>query len=318
MRDVRHVSYSSKKLFYEDRDDYVLRYLCINRPPREPANKYMVIGSAFDAYVKSRLADDLFGADSKPEYDFDLLFETQIEEQFRDIAKPAGEYVLAQYIASGFYGNLLEMMQGAQTEPKFEFNACGTIKGVPIFGKPDCFFLNKDNIPVILDWKVRGFYAKKGPSPTKNYRLCLDGDNWLRQSLSHGKAHKGFVETDYLGSGKLFLEESSTVYADQLSMYGWIVGLPVGDESVVCCIDEALGKPTVNGEGYPHLRFAQQRARISAGYQRNLMDSLKIMWDSVKTGHIYFEMGRDYSDRRVETMEMRSRGMVKRLGEKHG
>ena len=57
------------------------------------------------------------------------------------------------------------------------------------------------------------------------------------------------------------MEAGNDEYADQLCLYGWLLGEQIGDEEVVCCIDEIVSK--YMPEGKPLLRVAQHRARVS-------------------------------------------------------
>ena len=54
MRQPEHLSYSSFSLWYKDRDEFFIRYLAETKAPRLPQERYMSIGSAFDAYAKGK------------------------------------------------------------------------------------------------------------------------------------------------------------------------------------------------------------------------------------------------------------------------
>src|SRR5688572_5632699 len=136
---IRSISPSALASYEKDPEGYYLRYMADPRPPREPQAVPASAGSAFDAYVKSALIDRLTG-----EKCFPKLFEDQVEPQNREFAFTAGEYIFENYKACGAYDELLNLLDGAIEEPKFEFSASGVIDGIPLAGKPDCRFVHKN------------------------------------------------------------------------------------------------------------------------------------------------------------------------------
>ncbi len=115
----------------------------------------------------------------------------------------------------------------------------GRSAGAPFSGKPDCRFvldLGQGRIHCIYDWKVHGYCSKYGASPSKGYMTCLDGFKAAKPSRSQGKEHAMFLAMDFRGltinSG--YMEFCNDEYADQLCLYGWLLGEKVGDENVVC------------------------------------------------------------------------------------
>src|SRR4051812_6811821 len=96
MREVKYLSYSGMSLYYKDPEAFYVRYLSENRPPREPQNAPMAVGSAFDAYVKSYLYARLVGK-GDPKHEFEFMFESQVEKQCRDVARVDGKAVFEFY-----------------------------------------------------------------------------------------------------------------------------------------------------------------------------------------------------------------------------
>ncbi len=209
------------------------------------------------------------------------------------------------------------MLLASREEPRFEFTVKGIIGDrVPFLGKPDCRFVHQCGVHVILDWKVKGYCSKYGASPSKNYMLCRDGYDAVKlgvgatkknpegkQSASHGKAHKNFEPYDHHGmtihAGSM--EYSNPEYADQLSIYGWLLGEKPGDENVVVCIDEIVSK--YMGEGAkPLLRVAQHRARVQRDHQMQLLDRATACWDAITSGHIFTDLSREDCDSRCEVL----------------
>lgn len=284
MRKPKRTSPSSIAKFEKDREDFYLTYLSEKRPPRQAQSQPASVGSAFDAYVKAQLISNVTG-----EQTFDELFETQVEPQNRDFAKVAGAHVMSNYVKSGAYVDLVNMLESAVEEPQFEFSADTTVEGVPIGGYPDCRFVHRDGAHVVLDWKVNGYCGKGNTSPSKGYALCRDGYDWPKPSRSHMKCHDLYEPREFLGIevNKLFMEDVSIDWADQLSMYGWMMGEPVGAENLVVCIDQIVAK---NNGSRPLLRIANHRAQVSKEYQLRLVHRLKTMWKAIEDEHIFTDL----------------------------
>ncbi len=66
-----------------------------------------------------------------------------------------------------------------------------------------------------------------------------------------------------------YMEFCNDEYADQLCLYGWLLGEKIGDENTVLGIEELCAK--FMGEGNPPtLRYARHRGRVKADYQQKL------------------------------------------------
>jgi hypothetical protein len=307
MRKLPYLSPSQLGLFESNREEYYLKHLAEVRAPKIPQATYMAIGSSFDAYVKSALHASLFGAGVDPRFEFQSLFESQVEEQNRDWALQHGSYVFDSYKISGAYDELLKLLEQSKCAPQFEFTIEGSIENVPMLGKPDLRFIHQDGAHIILDWKCNGYCSKSPTSPCKNYRLVRDGWTIDVASASRGcnQPHKGYAPMQWknveIHSG--WLEEASLDWADQLSMYSWMLGEPVGDENVIVCIDQIVAKPT---DCRPLLRIANHRARISSAYQKTVMERLKVCWTAIETGYIFTDLTREENDERCELLNQQA------------
>ena len=309
MRKPTYLSPSSLALWECNREAFYLKYLVDERPPRTPQTDYMSIGSAFDAYVKAALHTALFGEGVDPRFEFDAIFTEQVEEQNRDWALDAGKYAFDAYCVTGSYDELLENLLGSQTDPEFEFRVDGTVMGVPLMGKPDLRYIDCSGANVILDWKISGFCSKYGASPYKGYRLVRDG--WTQEtakpSRGAGNAHKLYKPITHRGMeiGSHYLEETCADWADQLSIYGWMLGESVGDENVTVCIDQLACKSRL--PEYPLVRVANHCCRISVVWQQSLVQRLTSCWEAVTTGYIFNDiMSREERDERCEILNMRA------------
>jgi hypothetical protein len=103
-----------------------------------------------------------------------------------------------------------------------------------------------------------------------------------------------------------YLETCSDEYADQLCLYGWLLGERPGDENVVCMIEEIVSKYT--GEK-PLLRVANHRGRVKADYQATLKERVARCWQAITSGHVFADMTREESDARCQVLEETAVGL---------
>jgi hypothetical protein len=315
MRTPKALSYSSLKLYETDQDEFYVRYLADHSAPRLPQTPPMAVGSAFDARVKAALHAALFGAGADPQFKFATIFEAQVEPQCRDFALTAGTVVFDAYKLCGAYDALLQQLQQSVEPPRFEFKVDGTVNNVPFTGKPDVRFildLGKGRIHCIYDWKVRGFCSKSATSPSKGYSTCLDGFTSGKPSRSQGKEHALYKAMDFRGltinSG--YMEYCNDEYADQLTLYGWLLSEKIGDENVVCGIEELCAKPPANVGDMPTLRYARHRGRVKAEYQQKLAERVTACWQAITSGHIFPGLSREESDAHCKVLDDMVVGMV--------
>jgi hypothetical protein len=311
-------------MFEKDPSEFYLKYLADNRPGRLPQTGPMCVGSSFDAYVKAALHEALFGKGADPEYELDKLFTDQVDEPNRDFAFPAGAFCFERYKESGAYDELLALLQQSIEPPRFECKLTGDVGGAPFLGKPDCRFvldLGKGRISVVFDWKVLSFCSKYAASPSKGYALCRDGfpmqpnkSGVLKTSQSHGKSHKMYMEWDFRGMkiNRDYMENCQEKYADQCTLYGWLLGEPVGSEETLVFIDELVCKPTGIAEDgeYPLIRVANHRSRVKAEYQHKLVERVERCWGAVQTGHIFLDMTKEESDLQIATLDDMAIGLA--------
>lgn len=298
MRIPGYISPSALSRFEKDPERYYLESQADAKVARVPQAEPAGVGSAFDAEVKADLEHRFFGKNRSEVRD--TLFEKQVEPQNRDFCDAAGKYIFEQYQYCGAYQSLLDLMDGC-SEPQFEFDSSVTVEDVPFLGKPDCKFIHRCGLHVILDWKVNGFCSRYAQSPAKGYMICRDCEGWTgKRDRYHNVSHKLFepkTVKDVVMNG-YGLENVSIDWADQLSIYGWAMGESVGDQFVTC-IDQIVSKPS---EGRPLLRVATHRCTISAEYQRSLLERAKTMWEGVNTGEYLDEMVRQGLETQATTM----------------
>jgi hypothetical protein len=295
-------------------EDYYLYYLADHQPPREPQTQAMAIGSAFDAYVKSYLHDKLFGQGHRDSNRFGLkaLFEAMVEPQHRNWAWINGAYVFGMYQQSGALLDLLSDLQGAQTDPRFEFEVTGTIdgyregtsrsfltKGLILLGKPDCAYINKSGRHVVLDWKVNGYCSKWPVSPMQGYIRVRGADG---RSTGHHQKCSPF-ELDGITvniAGKL--EDFNKDWARQLSIYAWLLGELIGSDFIIA-VDQIVCRP--EGDAVPSIRIAEHRMQIGKDFQWKVFDRAVEIWEIVTSSprHIFRNLTLEESKGRCQLLE---------------
>lgn len=254
----------------------------------------MAVGSAFDAYVKAFLAKALFGSG----IDFNSLFEQQVEEHNRDFAQKAGAKVFLAYKESGSLVDLLRILETAREPPRMEFTQQERILAdgdhtnpVVILGKPDLYFITKEGLPVVLDWKVNGFCSDTGASPAQGY-IVIKG-----QCRNHGSAHHSaciWHEKDLLINADPNLEKYKPDWATQIAVYSWLCGAKVG-EQVIAAVDQIVCKP----DG---ISVAQHRCEITEGFQRKVHAEFQECWDIVHSDHIFRDVSYELSKARCQML----------------
>lgn len=314
MRKLQYLSPTSISMFYANRAEFYLNYLCENRPGRLPQTQPMSIGSSFDAHIKSHLYEALFGKNNDPKYELTALFEAQVEPQNRDWAWPNGKHAFEVYKASGAIQDLMLDLQSSLIKPRFEIDVKGVVAGyregvtrsmptelgdsIPLLGKPDVFYINKSGAHVILDWKVNGYCSKWGNSPIKGYaRLRENGQNKGHHREAMLMMHNG-VLINYAH----FLETVEESWARQLAIYAWLLGEEIGGD-FIAAIDQLSCKPNQFGSPHPDIRIAEHRARISSDYQWKVFAQAQEVWEVVNSNYIFRDLSPEESELKCKSLD---------------
>tara|TARA_R110000765_G_scaffold8465_6_gene27311 strand:- start:1664 stop:2533 length:870 start_codon:yes stop_codon:yes gene_type:complete len=262
---IKYLSPSGLKLFEKDREEFYLNYVV--RLEREPQTIPMAIGSAFDAYIKCKIAED-FDLEFDP---FEKVFEDQVESHLRDTALSDGLIAYNGYIQSRAYDRLKILIAKAdKVEMEVAIQAPVTHEGttVTLMGKPD-LLLYFDDFHYIHDWKVNGFYSKSKTSPKTCFVHCED--SWVgTQSKTHGTMHKRCVLVPHplIPYDIHCMSDINTDWSIQLSIYSWIMGCGIGSKFLIG-IDQLAGNPA---------RVATFRNMANAFYQKQLWESIVTCW----------------------------------------
>jgi hypothetical protein len=265
----------------------------------------MSIGSAFDAHAKAYISERLFGKGAKPEFDFETIFEAQVESHNRDWARKHGEHAFKSYQKSGALSNLMIELGKSQIDPKMEFSAEGIVQGVPLLGKPDLYFVSETGAHIIVDWKVNGYCAKRGKSPAKGYVWCRDG--WdaaqYKHSRSHDKRHKDchpmLIGGLMINIGT-FMEDVDASWARQLCIYAWLLGEEIGSNFIIV-IDQLACQPGT--DDFAKIRVASHRLRASRDFQLGVIKNANEIWTALHSGHIFDEMTREENDKQCRKLD---------------
>lgn len=292
MRTPEYLSPTSIALWQYDQEEFYSRYLSDNKKVRELQTQPMSIGSAFDAFAKSYLYERLVG-DGNSKYEKEAIFEEQVASHNRDWAWENGEFVFNEYKKAGCLADLMLEMSKAIDKPRFEFTINDTVTTnigeIPLLGKPDIFFINNESARVILDWKVNGYCRASNTSPMKGYIKLRPGDK------VHRDCHLMMIN-GILINVAMHLEDGNKSWADQLSIYSWLLGEDFGSEQMIVGIDQIVG----NRE---KLRFATHRLRISPDYQFELLALIEQIWETIQSGWIFRNMTEEDSAARCKLLD---------------
>lgn len=298
----KYISPSSLAKWESNRTEFYQYYLCEHRNPRALQEVYMAVGSGLDAFTKSAIHTAIYGVNATKgsQFDFEKLFETQVEAHCRDEVMLRAQHLFDQYVKSGAYGALLADIVASPYAPQMEFTTAAEIQGVPISGKPDLRYITREHVHVLSDWKVNGSTSASGASPEQGYKIarnCYD-------PKKNGEVHKKYEALQFrdVEINARYLNEFCDYWADQLAMYAWTMGEPVGSEEFVIRMEQVACRP-VKGEPLPRAKFATHMSRIEKRYQEKLMMRIHDCWNTIKSGHIFTDMSREESDARCEMLD---------------
>jgi hypothetical protein len=307
MRKPEYLSPTQLALYAEDPSSYYLRYMSDNRPEREPQTKPMSVGSAFDAMVKSYLTDKLFGKDADPRFKLETIFNEQVEPHNREEAKVAGEHCFQEYKRLGALDSLVLSLGKSAGKPRFEMDVKATIMdrrsvigGVPLNGKPDCYYTNEQGAHVILDWKVSGYYSKSGASPMQGYVWLREDGKFPTTYGDKVEFHKGIG----INVSKKF-EELNLDWARQLCIYSWLCGEEVGSE-FVAQVHQLVCRP---GDKRPRIRIAEHSLIISKEFQVRIFREAEELWALINTDHFFRHLPKEESIAKCQLLDERSKAM---------
>jgi hypothetical protein len=310
MRTIEYLSPSSISTFKYDPKEFYLRYLASTRSERDPQTRPMAIGSAFDAFVKSYLHENLIGT-TDPRFDRQTIFETQVGREHWEWAYKNAEYVFEEYKQSGALADLVLLLRESPTDPRFEFELRGTKHGmregiegqfgqVVLLGRPDVDFITRDGVHVILDFKVTGYCGYSKTSPKPGYiRMRSAG----RTNYGKHMRCRPFVWHGLEINAAQYLEEVDEGWARQLAIYAWLCGEPIGSEFVTIIHQLTC---SYNPNGLPTVRVAEHHNKISPEFQQKTFNEALDLWDRCHSDHFFRDLTKEQSDDLCRLLEGRA------------
>jgi hypothetical protein len=308
MKKPKYLSPTSIALFYRSPEEYYLKYLADQSPPRMPQTEAMAVGSSFDAHVKSYIYEKFYGK-KDPAFELQTIFEQQVEPQNREVALAAGAYCFNCYKEYGSLSDLMLELNSASEAPRMEFTVEGrvtheaNVNGIPLSGKPDVYFKTKDGAHVVYDWKVNGYYGTGNTSPAKGYLKIRGHASFRGINQSHKDAMPMMLKGIIINTAH-YLEQINDTWADQLAIYSWLLGVPVGEEVIVGIDQLVFSNPG------RLCRVAVHRCRISPFYQRELYKKLEWAWKVIESGHMFRELSPEESLKRQQMLDCQYEAFV--------
>lgn len=302
MRIPKYLSPSAIDLWTEDRREYYIKYLADVRCPKVPQDAAMSVGSAFDSYIKAHITNVIAGKDvltrcpqvvtshmvrkeahlinADGSQCLDETFVSQylasVEPQNDKTALRDGWIIYQDYIRSGSLARLLTELP-ANSRIAMESTVSGFVPGttVPLSGKPDLYCI-LENSSKIWDWKVNGYYSKKGAYPNPAAYGIYD-----------------CVTGGYIGCGSKFgrsFEEADSTWATQLLTYGWCLGLV--DPEII--IDQIAYRIGVDCKQKKRL-VATTRGKITKAFADDVARRYISCWEAIKMDHVFTNLPLDES-----------------------
>lgn len=302
---VGYLSPSALSTYLNSPEEFYLKYMVADRPPRIPQNQVMAVGSAFDAYIKTYVNHKVLDKSLR----FREEFEKQVEPQNREQAEKDGAKCYTAYKNCGAIDKLLHDIGDSPVPPRMEFVAEGQVTFtekaklllsdtdlsdlVNLYGKPDLQFQTSTRIPVIKDWKVNGFYRNYQKPPVPGYILLLDPSS-KKHGATHRDAHPAY-EGNIEYNLNNYIEMQDENWARQITTYSWLAGIPVGGEMLVG-IDQLNCNP---GKG---IAVAIHYCRISPEFQVKTYKMYQELWNIMHSDHFFRTMNKEESQQRQKLL----------------
>jgi hypothetical protein len=300
MRTPRFISPSALAKWQYNQEEYYLQYLADNSPPRMPQTEPMSVGSAFDAYVKSYMFERLFGMGKVrgSQFELETILTTQVEGQNLAFARSAGAVCFEAYRKSGALADLLIELEAARGEPRFEFTVEREVGlcGLKLLGKPDVWYVNRENVPIILDFKVNGYCSSYPTSPKRGYVRLRGAGVEKSGSGAHKKAQLGIVNGVTINIAE-FLEDIDSTWAQQTTTYAWLCGANIGDYFIV-----AIDQLCCNGP--QSIRVAEHRSQVGPPFQARTLTAYETLWEIIHSDHIFRDRSLSESQSRCAILDM--------------
>lgn len=311
MRTIKYLSPSSLAQWESNPQEFYCTRLSEVRMSYMPQTQPMSIGSAVDARWKEYIVRRLLGDEAVAEgtqFHLESLFKDQVEEQHRDWAWHHSKYLMDCYIDSGAMADLMvDLAAGSRWQFEFTLEKTMTFvyQGeeieVPLLGKPDCYFHNKDGCGIVLDLKVNGFCSKSKVSPASGYvkRRAKMGREWINKGEHKNallQSHKGVTI-----NAVRTMDSIDDKWAAQLSTYAWMYGEDIGSD-FVCGIEQFACGPAKN-EPVNEVEIVSIRGRVSSDFQERLAQRFARCWKCLSEGRVFPDLTYDENRARMDHLD---------------
>lgn len=305
LRKPKHFSPTSFALWELDKDRYYQMYLANQRFAKDAQSIQMAIGSAFDFLVKSFLIKALPKTKLSAAAATDKLV-CQIEPHVLDEAMRHGKDVFEVYSKSGA---LASLMSEIVSDARFEFGVTGKFNQDDVLiesgefisrdatdalllnGRPDGIYKTRAAftsplVDVVTDFKVNGWMSGKSPDPGFIGIFNADG--------KYGLPHKDVFVSQF--HGVKLTKPITNPWMSQLSIYGWVMGVPVGTP-FIGQIHQIVGPPE-------KARIALHRFLIPEAFQVALMRRIREAWEIVNSDWIFRDLSKEQSKAKCDALEI--------------
>ena len=249
MKTPRSLSYSSLTLWEKNPEEFYLRYLADTRPRGCPKSRRWPWAAASTPTSSPPCTPACSAQGSDPQFAFETIFESQVEPQCRDFALHGRPARLRRLQADR--GLRRTACRCCNSPSSRRASSSRSMASLPARRSPasrtaaSCWTSAWDRSTASWTGKSAATARKYATSPSKGYMLCRDGYQSDKPSRSHGTQHTNFLEFNHRGLtiNAGYMEYCNDEYADQLCLYGWLLGEKPGDENVVGMIEEIVAKP---------------------------------------------------------------------------
>jgi hypothetical protein len=299
-------------LFKRDPTQFYRIYLADMPTERTPATIQMQVGSVFDILVKEALTADL-----------NLPLQEVKPNDISAIAWAAGQHVFHDYCESGAYDCLFEELEAAHVAPLMEERIAGSVnicgESIQFCGLPDLFYSDAKGTPVVLDWKVNGYFSNATKSPNRGWLRLYSRDStgaWVYKSPHKDVSSCLFGATEMVKN--IHLEEIYVDWAIQLTIYSWVLG----HDHFLGRVEQIVGKPpkgvrcdatdieSLASRPKPELRIASHCARPSLEFCNSLRETVLDLHRRIQTNHFFPDLSRAASQRLCRRLDKGAGALV--------
>jgi len=229
----------------------------------EAATDQMMLGTLFDALVKTEIAHELGLEDASKR--LDVLLD-KAGNKGKQVIKPELLAVAHEVLDIYNYFGCLRRLFDEKIQD-VELSVAERVHGVKLFGYPDATILVNGRVSP-LDWKVSGYGSSRVKSPSagyKSYHIQPAGTKGIAGGFQDKGRHKKYGA---------FLEDINIRWAIQLLFYNWMLdGRYIKSQVYSGAIDNLL----LQSDG--RIGVASYRANVSTDFANKIWESVRNKWE---------------------------------------